>query len=59
SEDPATAHRAAHTLTGLADTFGATTLARLCREADPAAVAAEHARVVAALEQVSGHLADV
>ena len=64
------AARAAHTLGGLAETFGATALAALCRagewggESDGNAggesdIAAEHARVVAALRQVSGHLADV
>jgi HPt (histidine-containing phosphotransfer) domain-containing protein len=59
--EPAAAERAVHTLMGLAETFGATGLAALCRapEPDPAAVEGEHARVVVALRQVSGHLADV
>ncbi|GAA4549910.1 hybrid sensor histidine kinase/response regulator [Pseudonocardia xishanensis] len=51
--------RAAHTLAGLAETFGATALAARCRAGDPIAAAAEYARVSAALRQLSGHLADV
>lgn len=59
--DPDAAHRAAHTLAGLATTFGATGMSRLCRRAEahrggPGALApvvaqivVEHQRVTAAL----------
>ena len=59
--DPAEALRAAHTLRSLGATFGATSMARLCREAESnpsdaavAAVAAEHDRVTVALEELLG-----
>jgi CheY-like chemotaxis protein len=48
------AARAAHTLAGLAETFGAGELAALCRAENP-----EPSRVDAAFEQVRAHLADV
>ncbi|GAA2881670.1 hypothetical protein GCM10010472_44780 [Pseudonocardia halophobica] len=60
--DPETAQRAAHTLKGLGDTFGATAMARLCRRAESRGlaelgpvveqIAGEHARVAAALRGV-------
>jgi HPt (histidine-containing phosphotransfer) domain-containing protein len=55
--DPGQAHRAAHTLRSLGATFGATSMAQLCQEAEShpsetavAAVVAEHGRVTLALE---------
>lgn len=60
--DPESAQRAAHTLTGLGDTFGATAMARLCRSAESRGIAelgpvveeiaGEHARVAAALRSM-------
>jgi CheY-like chemotaxis protein/HPt (histidine-containing phosphotransfer) domain-containing protein len=64
-EDPAEASRAAHTLGGLGATFGATTMARLCRRAEThdgpptdlvpviTEIAAEHERVAHALRQLA------
>ncbi|MEU7812880.1 response regulator [Pseudonocardia sp. NPDC049154] len=60
--DPEGAQRAAHTLRGLGDTFGATAMARLCRSAESRGlaelglvveeIAGEHARVAAALRDI-------
>jgi HPt (histidine-containing phosphotransfer) domain-containing protein len=59
--DPRQVHRAAHTLKGLGDTFGATAMAELCRRAEShdgqasdmapvvASISAEHDRVTLAL----------
>ncbi|MCE0766924.1 response regulator [Pseudonocardia kujensis] len=60
--DPEGAQRAAHTLKGLGDTFGATAMARLCRRAEVRGlaelgpvveeIADEHARVAQALRSI-------